>query len=128
MRRAPTEKLDRTVAEMGKKHRTDVPQGENADDVVQHQAPPAFETPVEFVPIDPEHRRHDDHVSKEVSPFADEVGGAETRDDEGAVWHPGVDQDRAAQIAADRGMDVDLVHDGSVPEWPVDDSNVEFRE
>ena len=38
---AATERLDRTVAEMGEQHRTDVPQGENMEvrDVVQHQTP-----------------------------------------------------------------------------------------
>ena len=63
---AATERLDRTVAEMEATHRTDVPQGEK--ELVQHQTPPAFETAFEFVLIELEHRRHDDHVSREVPP------------------------------------------------------------
>ena len=41
---------------------------------------------------------------------------------------PWVDQDQAAQIAADRAMDVDMVHEGSILKCPVDDSDVELRE
>ena len=70
-----------------------------------NQAPPEFETPIEFVTIDPErlrevHHEHD-YVSREVPPPADEAGGAETR--EGAVWHPGI------EAVAAPSMEVDIV-------------------
>ena len=60
------------------------------------------------MPIEPEHRRADVYVSREVPPLADEAGDAETRDLEGAVWHPRGD-DRAACLAVILGMDVDMV-------------------
>ena len=73
---AASERLDRTVRELGEQHRTDVPQGEK-ETVVQHQTPPAFETPVEFVPLEPRPQEFRDiiedtvkeHVSREAPPF-----------------------------------------------------------
>ena len=52
--------LDRTVAEMEEMHRTDQPQGEKEGMVLNHP-PPEFETPIEFVPIDPERLREVHH-------------------------------------------------------------------
>ena len=45
-----SERIDRTVAERGEMHRSDVPQGEK-EDMVQHQTPPEFEDNVEFIPM-----------------------------------------------------------------------------
>jgi hypothetical protein len=111
---AASERLDRTVRELGEKMRTDVSQGENGE-MVPHQTPPEFETPVspdvEFIPLDSRQHGDDEHVSREVPPPADEAGGAETHGGheqvagEGAVWHPG----RSEEIAADPGMDIDVV-------------------
>ena len=39
---AAAERLDKTVEELGQQFRTDVPQGEKAEDVVQHQSPLHF--------------------------------------------------------------------------------------
>ena len=48
-----SERLDRTVAEMGEMHRADQPRGGN-EEMVLNQTPPAFETPIEFIPMDHE--------------------------------------------------------------------------
>ena len=68
---AGTERLDRTVEEMRKQHRSDVPQGE-LDGVVQNQTHPGFELLIEFVPSEPErqceHQHEEDYVSREVPP------------------------------------------------------------
>ena len=48
---------------MGEMHRTDQPQGEK-EEMVLNQTPPASETPIEFIPMDhqrlgEDHREHD---------------------------------------------------------------------
>ena len=84
--------------------------------MLQHQTPPEFETSVspdvEFIPMERDRRGDGDHVSREVPPPADEAGAAETHEPktEGAVWYPG----RSEAIAADPGMDIDVIESPEV--------------
>ena len=65
-----SERLDRTVAEMGKQHRIDVPQGEKLEDGVR-QPDAVAEVLPQFIPLPTE--------SRVVLPPADEPGKGETR-------------------------------------------------
>ena len=51
-----SERLDRTVAEMGEKHRVDVPQGEKLEDGVQQPDAVAEDVLPQFIPLPPESR------------------------------------------------------------------------
>ena len=72
--------------------------------MVLNQAAVEFETTVDFLPMDPERQcdiqRDNEYVSRNVPPFADEARRVKMRDDEDAVWHPGV------EAVADPGMDI----------------------
>jgi hypothetical protein len=97
---AASERLDRTVAEMGQQHRADLPQGENAPAMGQNQ-PIAVETPPDFIPI-PSRELVDvppmeKDESREVPPPADEPGVGET--------HDAFD----AREEAGPGMDIDVI-------------------
>jgi hypothetical protein len=77
---AASERLHKTVEELGQRFRTDVPQGEKPE-MVQHQ--PTEQVIPQFLPIPQSTDRLTDvvrDVSREVPPPADEPGGGETHE------------------------------------------------
>ena len=103
---AAAERLDRTAAELGQQHRTDVPQGEQNGEVVQHQQPvepvEPPQNPFEFIPLG----TPEQHAQPVVQPALQEPSM------EQEVAEPVNDErEREDRIAADPGMDVDVVYD-----------------
>ena len=94
---AATERLDRTVGELGERFRQDIPQGESSASVpapVEHHPPE--DRPHQFIPIPASLQNHrmmqeDMNESRVVLPPADEPGQGETHD-EFAVEEQGNDQ------------------------------------
>ena len=102
---AASERLDKTVEELGQRFRTDVPQGEKPDVMVQHQSEQVIP---QFLPIPQSTDRLTDvvrDVSREVPPPADEPGGGETHEFKESFEAP------EARVSAEPGMDIDLVEE-----------------
>ena len=81
---AASNRLDKTVEQLGQQFRTDVPMGENVPNVMEQHHPES--APPQFIPIAAEataHRGGDakiDDESREVPPSPDEPGVGETRE------------------------------------------------
>ena len=107
---AATQRLDRTVEELGQQFRDDVPKGEKRDVVVERH--PDF-VPPQFIEVP---RVADE--SREVPPSPDDGRLAETRVSDGIplTTSSNADGDNGAVDveAIDPGMDIDLV-EGSLP-------------
>ena len=113
---AATDRLDKTVEALGQQFRSDVPQGENVADVVQHQPE---QTVPQFIPMpagqhEPVHQAPSgdagvDFESREVPPSPDEPGIGETREMRSE------DEPYAVPLCPDGqeipGMEVDLVEE-----------------
>ena len=111
--------MDKTVEALWQQFRNDVPQGEKAADVVQHQPE---ETTPQFIPMpegqrEPTHQAPSgdagvDHESREVPPSPDEPGLGETRQvPQGPPggFDYGQDDDRVDNVQEAPGMEVDAV-------------------
>ena len=124
---AAVSRLDKTVADLGQPHRTDLPQGEIASEVVQNQ--PDDVVPPQFLPLRKDQIAEPPTIerneSREVPPPAEEAGVAETHSAGPAVgfefrlgpsggFDYANDEDgRADNVQEAPGMEVDVIdHSG----------------